>query len=110
MPLNLQVVPHCQRSASHEIASVAPDEFGHTQAILVWKFGLQEDLQLLRRHLPSLPIVRVVHDLVAEDLELDLTGLACLLTHQLGQFCFFRVLCSSSLRLLSFAVHDECWA
>ena len=65
----------------HELAFVAPGEFGHTQAILVWKFGLQEDLQLLRRHLPSLPIVRVLHDFVADDLELDFTGQACLLIH-----------------------------
>ena len=66
---------------SHEFAFVALDDFGHTQAILVWKFGLQEDLQLLRRHLPSLPFVCVVQDLVADDLELDLTGQGCLLIH-----------------------------
>ena len=45
MPLNLQVVPHCQRLATLMSSLLSPpDEFGHTQTTLVWKFGLQEGL------------------------------------------------------------------
>ena len=42
------------------------------QAILLCLFRLQNDLYFLRRHLVSLDCVRVVHEIIANDLELDL--------------------------------------
>ena len=56
-----------------ELVFVFPLESGKTQAILFSNFGLQDDLQLLREHLVSVPCVRVVNDLAADDLELDFT-------------------------------------
>ena len=47
-------------------------EFGNTQAILLSDFRLQNDLYFLRRHLVSIEWVRVVHEIIANDLELDL--------------------------------------
>ena len=47
-------------------------EFGNTQAILLCLFRLQNDLYFLRGHFVSLPCVRVEHEIIANDLELDL--------------------------------------
>ena len=44
----------------------------NTQAILLCLFRLQNDLYFLRRELVSLDCVLVVHDIIANDLELDL--------------------------------------
>ena len=46
-------------------------DFGNTQAILLWDFRLQNDLYLLCRYLLSIPWVCVLHEIIANDLELD---------------------------------------
>ena len=79
-----------------ELVFVFLVEFGNTQAILVWNFGLQDDLYLLRRNLGSIPWVSVLHELAADDSELDLTCQACLLIDHVGQLWFFSGLCSST--------------
>ena len=55
-----------------ELGFVFPLEFGNTQALLICDFRLQTDLYFLHRHLLSIEWVRVVHEIIANDLELDL--------------------------------------
>ena len=62
-----------------ELGFVFPLEFGNTQAILICDFRLQNDLYFLRRHLLSIEWVHVVHEIIANDLELDLGCQVCLL-------------------------------
>ena len=73
MALNFHVVPICQRSRTF-LSSVSSFflESGNPQAILLCLFRLQNDLYFLRRHLVSLVCVRVVQEIIANDLELDL--------------------------------------
>ena len=54
-------------------------EFGETQAVLLWNFGLENDLYLLRTHCGTIDFVSVVDELVADDLKVDITCQACLL-------------------------------
>ena len=55
-------------------------EFGDTQAILFWNFGLQDDLYFLRCHLVSIVgFVKIFNDLGVNDFKLDFTCQACLL-------------------------------
>ena len=57
---------------SLELGFVFLLESGNTQAILLSDFRLQNDLYFLRRHLVSFEWVRVLHELIANDLEVDL--------------------------------------
>ena len=62
-----------------ELSFVLFLELGDTQAVLLWNFGLEDDLYLLRRNCRPIDFVRVVDELVADDLKLDLTCQACLM-------------------------------
>ena len=55
-----------------EIGFVFLLEFGNAQAMLLSDFRLQNDLYFLRRYLVSIVWVRVVREIIANDLELDL--------------------------------------
>ena len=68
MALNFHVVPSrtCLPALLHflELSFVLFLQFGDTQAILIWNFGLQDDLHLLRYHGGSVEFVRVLNALV----------------------------------------------